>query len=346
MLRQECQARHFSKQTFTAYAQWLRRYYLFHGKRPPRELEATHVHSFLTDLAQQNLSASSQNQALNALVFVYRRVLKLPLGDIGQFPRAKRHKKVPVVLAPEEVHALISQMKGTFRLMAQLLYGTGLRLNECLQLRVKDIDFANCQIVVRSGKGDKDRLTVLPKSLVGSLQSYLHFRLSLFQIDMSRGVGLAPLPHRLKAKYPRAEREFKWQYVFASTMIRQGYRWHCADRGLQVAVAQAASAAGIKKIVGPHTLRHSFATHCLSAGVDIRTVQTMLGHSDVRTTMIYTHLAIRPNIQSPIDRLPQTIVSVQEQLVSAENATARATEEDHSLQNTWRMSGCDRRGTV
>lgn len=310
--------RRFSNDTFTAYARWLRRFYHFHGKRPPRELDATHVRLFLTHLAQQNLSASSQHQALNALVFIYRHILKLPLGDIGQFPRAKRPKKVPVVLSPDEVNALISNMTGTFRLMAQLLYGTGLRLNECLKLRVKDIDFANKQIIVRSGKGDKDRITLLPDSLVRPLQAYLHFRLAQFQVDMSHGVGFAPLPGRLKVKYPRAERDFKWQFVFASRIIRNGYRWHCADRGLQSAIARAGTTAGIRKLVGPHTLRHSFATHCLSAGVDIRTVQSLLGHSSVKTTMIYTHLQQRPTIQSPVDRLPLTSAPPQSQFGTVE----------------------------
>ena len=275
LLAQECQLRRFSRQTFQAYAHWLRRY--FHGKRPPRELDATHIRQFLVHLAQQNLSASSQNQALNALVFVYKRLLKIQLGDIGEFPRAKRNKKVPVVLSPVEVHQLLSHLTGTYRLMAQLLYGTGLRLNECLQLRVKDVDFGNKQIVVRSGKGDKDRFTVVPDSLVRPLQSFLHMRLGLHQLDMQAGVGLAPLPNQLRIKYPRAEREFRWQFIFASKIIRRGYRWYCGDRGLQVAVSRAAKIAGIQKLVGPHTFRHSFATHCLSSGVDIRTVSNPSG---------------------------------------------------------------------
>jgi integron integrase len=317
LLAQECQLRRFSRQTFQAYAHWLRRYYQFHGKRPPRELDASHIRQFLVHLAQQNLSASSQNQALNALVFVYKRLLKVQLGQIGEFPRAKRNKKVPVVLSPAEVHELLRHLVGTYRLMAQILYGTGLRLSECLQLRVKDIDFGNKQIVVRSGKGDKDRFTVLPDSLIRPLQSFLHMRLGLHQLDMQAGVGLAPLPDRLRTKYPRAEREFRWQFVFASKAIRRGYRWYCGDRGLQMAISQAAKAAGLQKLVGPHTLRHSFATHCLSAGVDIRTVQTLLGHNNVKTTMIYTHLAQKPTIQSPVDRLPDFLPT----LPFAENAS-------------------------
>jgi integrase len=221
LLRQECQLRHFSRQTFDAYAHWLRRYYLFHGRRPPRELGPVHIREFLTALAKQNLSASSQNQALNALVFVYQRLLKVQLGDIGEFLRAKRSRKVPVVLSTEEVHTLLSHLHGTFRLMAQLIYGTGIRLNECLQLRVKDVDFGNRQLVIHSGKGNKDRLTVLPQSLVQPLQSFLHMRLVRHQLDMFEGIGLAPLPDRLRKKYPRAEREFRWQFVFASRVIRR-----------------------------------------------------------------------------------------------------------------------------
>lgn len=302
-LRDECQLRHYSTTTFERYAHWIRRYYQFHGKTAPRKMGAVEVNQFLTHLAQQGHSASSQNQALNALVFVYGKILNQPLEEIGQFQRAKRPINVPTVLSIDEVTRLLQHVPGTFQLMAGLLYGGGLRLNECLTLRVQDIDFGHKRIVVRRGKGQKDRRTLLPESSVDPLISHLQLRQAQHRVDMERNTGLAPLPDRLRFKYRNGERDFRWQFVFASRVVRGGYRWHCGDRHLQEAVKQAARAAGIFKRVGCHTLRHSFATHLLQSGVDIREVQELMGHNSVRTTMVYLHVKVRRHIQSPLDRV-------------------------------------------
>ena len=251
------------------------------------------------------MSASSQNQALNSLVFAYEKVLKQSLGEIGQFLRAKRSRGVPLVLSVEEAQNLLRNMEGTYQLMAPLIYGTGMRLMECVKLRVDNIDFGNHRIVIRSGKGNQDRNALLPKSLVRPLQAHLHIRLAQYQRDMAKGVGLAPLPGRLKDKYPRTEKEFRWQFVFASAVIRGRHRWYCGETGLQRAIKTAAPEAGIHKKAGCHTLRHSFATHLLQSGTDIRVIQQLLGHKSLKTTMIYTHVDNCTTIQSPLDRMAQ-----------------------------------------
>ena len=270
---------------------------------PPRTLNGDHVRQFLIHLAERNSSGSSQNQALNALVFVYNHVLKMPFGSLGEFARAKRPKRVPVVLSVTEVQALLTQMDWVHQLMAQLLYGSGLRLMECVQLRVKDLDFANQRVMVVQAKGLKDRQTLLPASLRLPLQAHLQTRWHSYQTGLRKGVGLAPLPGQLRLKYPLAEREFGWQFVFASAVIRDRYRWHCGETALQRAVSVTARQAGILKPVGCHTLRHSFATHLLQSGVDIRVVQSLLGHSNLKTTMVYTHAENCVRIPSPLDRV-------------------------------------------
>lgn len=303
MLRTECELRHFSPITSKVYAAWLRRYYHFHHQRPPRSLNGDHVREFLVHLAKRNVSGSSQNQALNALVFVYNQVLKMPFGSLGEFARAKRPKRIPVVLSVAEVQNLMFQLNGVQLLMAQLLYGSGLRLMECLTLRVKDLDFANQRIMVVHAKGLKDRQTLLPASLCTRLQAHLQKRWETYQSDLHKDIGLAPLPGQLRLKYPLAEREFGWQFVFASAAIRNRYRWYCGDTSLQRTIRDAARKAGILKPVGCHTLRHSFATHLLQSGVDVRVVQSLLGHNNLKTTMVYTHAENCVRIPSPIDRL-------------------------------------------
>ena len=254
-IEEECKLRHYSPRTAAAYSHWTRQYYRFHGRRPPRELGAEHIQSFLTHLAVRKFSASSQNQALNALFFVYDKVLRLPLGDFSQFVRAPRPRRLPVVLSVEEVQRLLAQMQGLHKLMAQLIYGTGLRLHECLTLRVQDLDFAHGRVVVRQGKGGKDRLTILPDCLREPLQAHLQWRLVVHQRDLALGAGHVFLPGRLSVKYPNASREFLWQYVFASAVVQQGYRWHCGDTALQRAIKLAGTQARIHKRVGCHTLR-------------------------------------------------------------------------------------------
>lgn len=304
-LKQECQVRHFSRRTFSAYATWTRKFYVFTGRRPPRECGAKEVREFLCWMAGNGYSAASQNQALNALVFVFEKVLQVPLGNIGQFPRAKRRESLPVVLSRSEVGLILSKMRGTAQLMARLCYGSGLRIHECCTLRVKDIDFANALVVVRAGKGDKDRRTMLPPSLRDPLLSHLQFRQAEHRRDIEHGGGYVQLPGHLAAKYPGAARDFAWQYVFASSVRRGIYRWHITPRALQADFAAAVRAAGIHKAATPHTLRHAFATHLLESGADIRTVQELLGHANVETTMIYTHVlnSGRITTRSPLEAL-------------------------------------------
>jgi integron integrase len=303
-LRAECDFRHYKRNTFNAYANWVRRYYHFH-KRPPRELGTSHVREFLGSLSQG--SASAQNQAFNALVFVYKHVLKIDLGDLQNIPRAKRRQSVPAVFSTDEVQLVLSHMEGIERLQAQILYGSGIRLMECVTLRVKDIDMPNGQIVVRDGKSG-DRRTLLPRSIHDALLTQLQLRQAQWRWDIEHNI-FAPIPSGLGVKYPSAKTEFGWQFLFASSVARAGLRWHGVETKLQVAVRGAIRKAGIHKKAGCHTFRHSFATHLLQAGEDIRTVQALLGHKDVRTTEIYTHvekLSVS-KIKSPLDRYAVTI---------------------------------------
>jgi len=301
--------KHYSYRTEQAYVDWLRRFIL-HGKRHPQEMGAQEIEAFLTHLAvHENVAASTQNQALQAILFLYREVLGREITQPIQALRARKPKRLPTVLTRPEVQTLLSYLSSTHLLIAQLLYGSGLRLMEALRLRVKDLDFEYRTITVRDGKGEKDRITILPESLIESLSKHLEEVQRLHQQDLSQGYGAVYLPDALARKYPNAEREWGWQWVFPSSRLspdpRAGVirRHHLDPTSVQRAIREAARAAGIPKPVTPHTLRHSFATHLLESGYDIRTVQELLGHKDVRTTMIYTHVLQRGGlaVRSPLD---------------------------------------------
>lgn len=313
-VRQVLRVRHYARRTEECYVQWVRRFIVFHGKRHPRELGAAEVEQFLTDLAVRGqVAASTQNQALNALVFLYAQVLEIELGRFDAV-RARRPKHLPVVMSPAEVRRVLERIAGAnglFRLMAQLLYGCGLRLHECCQLRVKDVDLARGQIIVRAGKGNKDRVVMLPRAVRPDLERQVAARRALHERDLARGVARVELPYALERKYPSAAREFGWQFVFASRQLsqcprtrRQG-RHHIYDASVQRAVARAAHAAELDKPIHCHTFRHSFATHLVERGVDIRSVQQLLGHESLETTMIYTHVARQgvAAVTSPLDLL-------------------------------------------
>jgi integron integrase len=300
-----------SIRTEDAYVGWVRRFILANGKRHPRDMGAREVEAFLTDLATRgHVSASTQNQALSALLFLYREVLQLELPWLQDIRRAKRPKRLPVVLSREEVTAMLSEMSGMTWLMASLLYGAGLRLMECVRLRVQDVDFARREITVRRGKGGKDRRTMLPAMSMDALQGQLAETRRVHLRDLAAGFGEVWLPDALARKYPHAVREWGWQYVFPastrSTDPRSGItrRHHLDETVLQRAVKRAVRRARIAKPATCHTLRHSFATHLLEAGHDIRTIQELLGHKDVATTQIYTHVLNRGGhgVLSPLDR--------------------------------------------
>lgn len=304
--------RHYSLRTEDTYVHWMKRFIVFHGNRHPAEMREKEIGQFLSMLAvEQHVSASTQNQALNALVFLYRHVLQRDVGQLEHLVRAKQSQRLPVVLRKHEVKALLDALEGVHWLMGHLLYGAGLRLMECLRLRVKDIDFSVNHIVVRAGKGNKDRLTMLPLIVKAALVAHLAHVQELHQRDLARGFGSVYLPDALERKYPNANRQSGWQWVFPAAQIsvdpRSGEhrRHHLHEVVLQRAVRIAARQAGILKPVGPHTLRHSFATHLLEDGYDIRTIQELLGHKDVSTTMIYTHVLNRggKGVTSPSDRL-------------------------------------------
>lgn len=309
-VRREIRRRHYSVRTEETYITWIQRYLIFHKQRAPADMGSDEVRHYLEYLAvKREVSASTQSQALNALVFLYDQVLLKPLGDMEKFDRPKRKRRLPVVLSKSEVNALLSQMSGVYGLMAGLMYGTGMRLMECLRLRVKDIDFGYRQITVRFGKGEKDRYVPLPERYREELQGHLKGVKEIHDKDLELGYGEANLPQALGRKYPNLAREWGWQYVFPSSRIsvdpRSGKlrRHHLHENSLQKAVKKGAREAGLSKNVNCHSLRHSFATHLLEAGYDIRTVQELLGHSDVSTTMIYTHVMNRPGlaVKSPVD---------------------------------------------
>jgi integron integrase len=309
-VREAIQRKHYSPRTEKSYVAWIKRFIFFHGKRHPQEMGSAEVKAFLTHLAvHDHVAASTQNQALSALLFLYREVLYKDLDFPIDSVRAEKPKRLPTVLTKEEVHKVIERMSGTYQLMAKLLYGSGLRLMECVQLRVKDLDFAQHQIIVRDGKGMKDRVTILPDSLIAPLQDHLARVKRLHEQDLTRGYGAVYLPFALERKYPNAHREWYWQYVFPSSRLAKDVktgvvrRWYTSPSTLQKAVQAAARQAGLNKPVGCHTFRHSFATHLLENGYDIRTVQELLGHKDVRTTMIYTHILNRGGlaVRSPLD---------------------------------------------
>ena len=309
-VRDAIRLKHYSYSTEKTYVHWAKRYILFHNKRHPAEMATGEVEAFLTHLAKdENVSASTQNQALNALLFLYRNVLQKDLAIPIKVLRAKPSEHLPTVLSKEETGRILSGMQGLHQLMAKLLYGCGLRLMECMRLRVKDIDFDQSQIIIREGKGEKDRTTMLPASLVQPLKNQIAFVRSQHDQDIAQGYGSVELPFALARKYPNADKEFGWQYIFPSDRLstdpRSGIirRHHLDPSGLQRAVRAAAKLALVDKPVSPHTFRHCFATHLLEAGYDIRTVQELLGHKDVKTTMIYTHVLNRgpKAVHSPLD---------------------------------------------
>ncbi|WP_394708534.1 integron integrase [uncultured Desulfuromusa sp.] len=301
---------HYAYRTEQSYSDWVCRFLAYFPGKDPLQMGNREVFSFLEYLAlQRKVASSTQNQALNALVFLYEKVLEQPLGELGPFARAKRPRRLPVVLSRDEVRRLLAEMDGTFGLMAQLMYGTGMRLMEVVRLRVKDIDFDYGQIIVRDGKGQKDRVVPLPEKIAEALINHLDQIHKIHAEDLSQGVGRVYLPDALQRKYPAAAQEWGWQYVFPSSRVsidpRSGgkRRHHLHENGLQKKIKVCAAKAGIVKQVNSHALRHSFATHVLEAGYDIRTVQELLGHADVSTTMIYTHVLNKPGlgVRSPLD---------------------------------------------
>jgi len=311
-LRAQVRVRHYSIRTEKTYCDWVIRYCRYHKLRHPAEMGAPEINAFLTHLAVEgDVAASTQNQALSALVFLYKRVLEVDVGDLGKVIRAKRPKKLPVVLSLDEAARLLAHLSGVHRIMGELMYATGMRIIELVRLRVKDIDFERHQITIRDGKGEKDRTAPLPPELVSDLRRQIARVEILHQKDLAAGYGTVHLPHALARKYPNAEREWCWQYIFPSRVYstdpRSGkvQRHHVYESVMQKAVRDATRAAGIPKMVHVHSLRHSFATHLLEEGHDIRTVQELLGHNDVRTTQIYTHVTQDgpQAIRTPLTRL-------------------------------------------
>lgn len=310
-LRSALRVRHYSRQTEKAYVSWIRRFVHFCAMRHPRDCTEADVRRFMEYLAQERqVSASTQNQALAALLFLYREVLGAPLDATSAAVRAKRGVRVPNVLSPEEVTSVIEALQGDARLVASLLYGAGLRLNEALTLRVKDVDLQRRVITVHAGKGDKDRRSVLPEAMVEPLRMRIQESRQLHLRDMVRGAGFVPLPEALASKLPGAVRDWRWTWLFPANRTfrdrRTGHvmRYHLYATTVQRAIARAAIAGGINKRVTAHTFRHSFATHLLRAGYDIRTVQELLGHRDVSTTMVYLHVLDRgTGVRSPLDAL-------------------------------------------
>lgn len=309
-VRDKIRMKHYSVRTEQAYTDWAKRFILFHRKRHPGDMGAPEVEQFLTYLAVQGkVSASTQNQAKSALLFLYKEVLKAELPWLEKVESAKQGERLPVVLTASETHRLLEKLEGTSALIARLLYGTGIRIMEAVRLRVKDVDFEQHEIIVREGKGNKDRVTMLPDTLVAPLRLHLKRVRALHHEDLAAGYGDVYLPFALARKYPTAGREWHWQYVFPAARrsvdprSKAERRHHVSDQSVQRAVRQAARDAELHKQVTPHVLRHSFATHLLQAGYDIRTVQELLGHKDVQTTMIYTHVLNKGGrgVKSPLD---------------------------------------------
>jgi len=309
-VRDVLRLKHYSIRTEQSYVDWIKRFILFHNKRHPQDMGRAEIEAFLTHLAVEgNVAASTQNQAFSALLFLYREVLKIEFDAPLDAVRAKKPARLPVVLTRAEAHLVIDGMTGNYQLMAKLLYGSGLRLMECLRLRVKDIDFERREIIVRDAKGGHERVTMLPASLVAPLQEHLKRVKLVHQQDLDAGYGQVYLPYALDRKYPNANKEWGWQYVFPSDRLsidpRTGVkrRHHMDESNLQRAVKDAVRLARLAKPASCHTFRHSFATHLLESGYDIRTVQELLGHKDVKTTMIYTHVLNRGGlaVRSPLD---------------------------------------------
>ncbi|CAG0949779.1 Tyrosine recombinase XerD [Methylophilaceae bacterium] len=311
-VRGKIRLKHYSIRTEQAYLDWIKRFILHFDKRHPKELGASEVEQFLTHLAVNgNVSASTQNQAKSALLFLYKHVLEMELPWLDNVERAKVPKRLPVVLTRDEVQRMLGQLQGTHWLVASLLYGSGMRILEALRLRVKDLELSRKEILIRDGKGFKDRVTMLPVALVNPLREHLDRVKQLHDQDLKEGFGAVYLPYALERKYPGAAQDWAWQYVFPSAKrsidprSNIERRHHVQDQAIQRAIRQAVRNAGITKPATPHTLRHSFATHLLEGGYDIRTVQELLGHSDVSTTMIYTHVLNRggKGVVSPLDHL-------------------------------------------
>lgn len=311
-LRYELQCRHYSRKTETAYRSWVRRFVLFHNLKHPNEMGEKEINAFLSHLAvKRRVSASTQNQALSALLFLYRHVLKREISDLGDMIRARKPKRLPIVLTREEAKAVMNRLHGQIWIIGCLMYGAGLRLNECLCLRTQDIDFGANQIVVRSGKGFKDRITMLPQVARQPLLEHLQRVKAIHEKDLADGYGKVELPHALARKYPNAPWEWRWQFVFPqknrwkNRWTNEQGRYHVDESIIQKAVKAAVRDAAITKRATCHSLRHSFATHLLESGYDIRTVQELLGHKDVRTTMVYTHVLNRGGrgVRSPMDTI-------------------------------------------
>jgi integron integrase len=307
--------RHYSLRTEKTYVGWVRQYIFFHKKRHPREMGVAEINEFISSLANQKaVAASTQNQAISAILFLYRNVLNIELDEKALVPiRPTKPKRIPTVLSRNEAKKVIAKMEGIYKIMAQIMYGSGLRLMEVMRLRVKDLDFSNHQIIVRDGKGENDRVTMFPDALLEPLRLHLKQIKAQHDVDLAMGYGTVYLPYALERKYTNANREFAWQYIFPApglsvdpiSGVKQ--RHHLNEANLQRAVKQAAKLAGLDKPVSPHTFRHSFATHLLENGYDIRTVQELLGHKDVKTTMIYTHVLQRGGlaVKSPLDEIKE-----------------------------------------
>lgn len=311
-VRNVMRVRHYSYETEKIYIYWIKQFIYFHNITHPAEMGAAEVEAFLTHLAvEKNVTASTQNQALFALLFLYKEVLKVNLPWLDDFSPAKKQSRVPVVLTKTEVKLILDQLKGTNWLIANLLYGSGLRLSEALRLRVKDLDFGYRQIIVRDGKGGKDRLTVMPTKLIEPLQKQLGTARKIHEQDLRRGLGRVEMPFALSRKYPNAESEWAWQYVFPSKSLSENPRTglkgrhHVSPASVQKSFREILRKSRIAKNASPHTLRHSFATHLLQDGYDIRTIQEMLGHKELTTTMIYTHVLNqhRLGVRSPADMI-------------------------------------------
>ncbi len=311
-VRAQIRVRHYAYSTEKSYCHWIKKYILFNQKQHPKLLTPDHVAVFLTHLAvREKVSASTQNQALCALIFLYRHVLGIEIGDVGGFNFSRQPKRLPTVLSKTEVKSLISNMTGVYKTITTLLYGAGLRQNEALRLRVTDINFERHELIIRNGKGSKDRITMLPEKCIEPLKESIENSRKLFDLDIEMGFDYIWLPNALNKKFPNAGKEFRWRFVFSSNTISRNPqngergRHHIHAKGVQRAVSGAVKGAGIDKYVTCHTLRHSFATHLLESGYDIRTVQELLGHSNVQTTMIYTHVLNKgaQGVTSPADDL-------------------------------------------
>lgn len=311
-VRQKIRFLHYSSKTEQAYIQWIRRYVLFHGKRHPKDMGAEEISAFLNYLAnRENVSVSTQNQALTAIIFLYKQILDTDIGQLPEFQYARKPRRLPVVLSQDEVKSVFQYLNEPHKTIVGLLYGAGLRLNECLGLRILDVDFGRSEIMVRRGKGNKDRRTVLPDFVVNGLKLSIEKAERFFEIDQENGIDHVYLPDALGKKYPNAGKQLKWQFVFPSGNTscdpvtgRQG-RHHIHTKSVQRAISSAVKKAGIMKHVSSHVFRHSFATHLLENGYDIRTVQELMGHANVNTTMVYTHVLNKggKGVKSPLDQI-------------------------------------------